>query len=127
MKRMRAAGRAELLDSELVGLLLFVFGGGVVATFASVARHSDEISHDYILSPILPNCRIRSFLPGRDRSHTTRNDAEIANILPSHHRCGRFANHPTKKTPRGDCVAALRAPFGFLFVEPTTGFEPVTL
>ena len=41
MYSMRAASRAELLDGELVGLLLFIFGGGVVATFASVAGHAD--------------------------------------------------------------------------------------
>ena len=41
MNRMGPATRAELLDRELVGLLLFVFGGGVVAPFASVARHPD--------------------------------------------------------------------------------------
>jgi len=38
---MGTAGRAELLDRELVGLFLLVFGGGVVAPFASVARHPD--------------------------------------------------------------------------------------
>jgi hypothetical protein len=41
MERMRSAGRAELLDRELVGLLFLVFGGRIVAAFASVARHSD--------------------------------------------------------------------------------------
>jgi hypothetical protein len=41
MYGMGAARRAELLDGEFVGLLLFIFGGGVVAAFASVARHSD--------------------------------------------------------------------------------------
>ena len=34
-----AARRAELLDGELVGLLLLIFGGGVIAAFASVAGH----------------------------------------------------------------------------------------
>jgi len=38
---MGAAGRAKLFDRELVGLFLLVFGGGVVAPFASVARHPD--------------------------------------------------------------------------------------
>ena len=41
MDRMRPAAGAELLDREFVSLLLFIFGGGVVAPFASVARHSD--------------------------------------------------------------------------------------
>ena len=39
MYGMGAARRAELLDGEFVGLLLFIFGGGVVAAFASVAGH----------------------------------------------------------------------------------------
>jgi hypothetical protein len=41
MYRVGAASRTELLDGELVGLLLFVFGGGVIAAFASVAGHPD--------------------------------------------------------------------------------------
>jgi hypothetical protein len=41
MNRMRPATGAKLLDREFVGLLLFVFGGGVIAAFASVARHPD--------------------------------------------------------------------------------------
>src|SRR5271166_2649554 len=41
MKRMRAASRAKLLNRKLVGLLFLVFGGRIVAAFASVARHSD--------------------------------------------------------------------------------------
>jgi hypothetical protein len=36
-----AARRAELLDCKLIGLLLLIFGGGVVAPFTSVARHPD--------------------------------------------------------------------------------------
>jgi hypothetical protein len=45
MDGVSTAGRAELLNRELVGLLLLVFGGGVIAPFASVARHPDQISH----------------------------------------------------------------------------------
>jgi hypothetical protein len=41
MNRMRPATRAEFLNREFIGLLLFIFGGGVVAPFASVARHPD--------------------------------------------------------------------------------------
>jgi hypothetical protein len=41
MYGMGAARRAELLNGELVGLLFFVFGGGVIAPFASVAGHPD--------------------------------------------------------------------------------------
>jgi len=41
MQGMRSAGWAELLDRKLVGLLLLIFGGGVVAPFAAVARHPD--------------------------------------------------------------------------------------
>ena len=40
MHGMRSARRTELLDGKLIGLLFLVFGGGVVAAFASVARHS---------------------------------------------------------------------------------------
>jgi hypothetical protein len=45
MQRMCATARAELLDGELVGLLLLVLGGGVVAPFASVARKAYQVSH----------------------------------------------------------------------------------
>jgi hypothetical protein len=45
MQRMSAAARAELLDGELVGLLLLVLGGGVVAPFASIACKADQVSH----------------------------------------------------------------------------------
>ena len=45
MDRMSAAGRAELLDRELVGLLLLIFGGGVVPALATVTRHPDQVSH----------------------------------------------------------------------------------
>jgi len=34
----RAALRTKLLDRKFVGLCLLVFGGGVVARFATVAR-----------------------------------------------------------------------------------------
>jgi hypothetical protein len=41
MQRMGTAVATELLDSELIGLPLLVLGGGVVATFATVARQTD--------------------------------------------------------------------------------------
>jgi hypothetical protein len=41
MHGMRPAARAELLDREFVGLLFLIFAGGIVAPFASVARHPD--------------------------------------------------------------------------------------
>jgi hypothetical protein len=41
MQRMGTAVGTELLDSEFIGLPLLVLGGGVVATFATVARQTD--------------------------------------------------------------------------------------
>jgi hypothetical protein len=45
MDGVRAALRTKLLDRKFVGLYLLVFGGGVVARFASVARKRNQISH----------------------------------------------------------------------------------
>ena len=47
MLRVRAAGRAELFYHELLGLLLLVFGGRVVAPLATVARQTYQISHRF--------------------------------------------------------------------------------
>jgi hypothetical protein len=45
MHGMRAAGRAEFLDRELLRLALLVAGGVVIAAFATVARQADQVSH----------------------------------------------------------------------------------
>jgi len=41
MERMGAAMGTELLDAEFIGLPLLVLRGGVVATFATVARQTN--------------------------------------------------------------------------------------
>jgi hypothetical protein len=38
MNRMRAASGAELFDRKFIGLGFFIFGGGVIARLAGVAR-----------------------------------------------------------------------------------------
>jgi hypothetical protein len=48
---MGAALGTEFLNRELVGLRLLVFGGGVVALFATLTRQTDQISH--CCAPIL--------------------------------------------------------------------------
>ena len=53
MSRVRAACRAELLDDELLGLLLFVLAGRVITPFTAITRQSYQISHrSYCLSVI---------------------------------------------------------------------------
>jgi hypothetical protein len=48
---MGAAARAELLDGELFRLPLFVSRGRVVAPFARVALHPNQVSHRCNLLP----------------------------------------------------------------------------
>jgi hypothetical protein len=45
MGRVRAAGWTELLDDELLGLLLFVLAGRIVASFTTIAGQTYQISH----------------------------------------------------------------------------------
>ena len=45
MLRVAAARRTELLDRELLGLLLLVLAGGVIAPLAPVARQPYQVPH----------------------------------------------------------------------------------
>ena len=45
MSSMGPAGRAELLDGELLGLLFLVLGSCIVAPFAAIACQAYQISH----------------------------------------------------------------------------------
>ena len=52
---------AELLDRELFGLLLFILGRGVVASFATVASQRYQVSHFRLSRRSLVRSSSRSF------------------------------------------------------------------
>jgi predicted transporter len=79
MRRMRAAGRAELLDHEFLGLLLLVLAGRVIAPLAAVARQTYQISHRFLIASLLIGAGIlvacRWAARGRPNSASPRRDS----------------------------------------------------
>jgi hypothetical protein len=45
MERVAAAARAKLLNRKFFGLAFLIFAGRVIAPLATVAGHSNQISH----------------------------------------------------------------------------------
>ena len=119
MGGMRAAGRAELLDHELFGLLFLVLGGRIVAPFTTIACQTYQISHQSLDQSLWRAARGRQ-IPKAHDGIRTRDLFLTKEVL---YRLSYMGLISSLVPPIGGAPAR-RGPI--YLMERETGFEPAT-